>query len=77
MANYDNHTRLLTEGSVWLDEKKRTIVIFRVIWANTVNVGEFELLVIPDMKLSRRKASEIEKYVRAGKLQYCKECLRD
>ncbi|MFN3381421.1 MAG: hypothetical protein ACK41O_18320 [Runella zeae] len=68
--------RLLTEGSVWIDEKMRTIVVWRIHWANMVNVGSFDLLVIPDMTIANRDASKVESLVRNGKLQFCKDCNR-
>lgn len=68
--------RMLTEGSIWIDDKMRTIVVHRIHWENTVKVGSFELLIIPEMKIVSRPASQIEEYVRAGKMQYCKECER-
>lgn len=71
--DYSHHISYLKEGSVWVDTNKRTIVVWRVHWQNTANVGSYELLIIDDMKLVKRQASEIEKYVRTGKMQYCRE----
>ena len=76
MSNYSEYVRYLTEGSVWLDGEKRTIVVFRIHWANAVNVGSFDLLVIPDMKIVNRPAREVETYVKEGVMQYCRECVR-
>lgn len=71
------HVRLLTEGSVWLDSQMRTVVVFRVHWANAVNVDSFDLLVMPSMEIAeKRPAREIEGYVKEGKMQYCKDCVR-
>lgn len=76
MPDYYEYVRYLTEGSIWLDASMRTIVVHRVHWANAVNVGSFDLLIIPDMKIVHRPAWEVEKYVREGLMQYCKDCAR-
>lgn len=63
--------RQLTKGSVWLDEKMRTLVLLEIHWANAVNVASFDLLVFPSLKIVNRPASQIEGYVREGIMQYC------
>ena len=71
-----DHMRQLTEGSVWIDDKMRTLIVFRVRFRNATTVGSYELLVIPDMKIVVRSASLIETLVEIGKIQFCRECER-
>lgn len=66
-----DYMRQLTKGSVWLDDKLRTLVLIDIHWANTVTVASFDLLVFPSLKIVNRPASQIEGYVREGKMQYC------
>ena len=63
----------LQEKSVWIDTAKRTIIVWRVVWANTVSVSSYELLILPDAKIVTRRASEIDGFVRDGKMQFCKQ----
>lgn len=68
--------RMLTEGSIWLDEKMRTIVVFRIHFSNAATVGSYELLVIPTMKIATRSANYVADLVQSGKMQFCRECGR-
>lgn len=68
--------RQLTDGSVWLDEKMRTIVVFRIHFSNAATVGSYELLVIPEMKIVTRSANYVSQLVQSGKMQFCRECER-
>lgn len=65
---------MLTEGSIWIDDKLRTIIVWRIHWANAVNVASFDLLVMGDMTLVNRPARQIEQYVRDKTMQYCRNC---
>jgi uncharacterized protein (DUF1499 family) len=73
----NDYLRQLTEGSVWIDEKKRTIVVFRIIFSNATTVGSYELLVIPEMKIVKRNANYVSQLVESGKMQFCRECERN
>ena len=75
METISDEMRQLTEGSVWSDENKRIIIVFRIIWANAVRVDAFQLLIIPDLKMVVRPALQIEKLVQVGKLQFLRECI--
>ena len=66
----------LVEGSIWIDANKRTIVVWRVHWQNTMNVASFELLLIPSMEVVKRPASVVEGLVKAGLIQYCRDLER-
>ena len=74
MENITDELRQLTEGSVWSDENKRIIIVFRIIWANTVRVESFELLIVPDLKMVVRPASQIEGLVKSKKMQFVRDC---
>lgn len=76
MADYSVKLKYLTEGSIWIDSAMRTIIVFRIHWANAVNVASFDLLALPDMKISNFPAQQVELYVRSGELQFVKECER-
>lgn len=77
MADYSRRIRSLTEGSIWIDSAKRTIVVWRIHWANAENVASFDLLAIPGMKIKNFEAKDVENYVRTGELQYCQDCERE
>jgi hypothetical protein len=64
--------RHLQEGSIWIDANERTIVVWRVHWANTVSVASYELLLIPSMELVKCSAAAITQSVRGGKMQFCR-----
>lgn len=66
--------RMLTEGSLWIDDKLRTILIWRVHWENAEKVKSFDLLVMGDFTFVNRPARQIEQYVRDKTLQYCRNC---
>lgn len=74
MTETSNEMRMLTEGSIWIDDKLRTIIIWRIHWANAVNVASFDLLVMGDFTLVNRPAKQIEQYVRNKTMQYCRSC---
>lgn len=69
--------RLLTEGSIWLDAHKRTIVVLRIHFANAATVGSYELLIIPSMRIVKRPASYLEGLIKNGTIQFCRECERE
>ncbi|MCP1384472.1 hypothetical protein [Runella salmonicolor] len=73
-AEISSHIRMLTEGSVWIDDQKRTIVVHRVHFSSAVTVGSFSLLIIPDMTIAHRSAASVEERVKSGKMQYCRQC---
>lgn len=74
-SNVTETIRYLTEGSVWIDEQMRTIIVWRIHWKNVMNVESVDLLIIPDMKIVHgQPAKQIEQFVREGILQYCKDC---
>lgn len=76
-SNVSETIRYLTEGSIWIDDQQRTILVWKIHWANAVNVESFDLLIIPEMKIARNQpASKVEAYVRAGIIQYCRDCVR-
>lgn len=77
METISDQVRMLTEGSAWSDENKRIIIVFRIIWANAVNVRSFELLIIPDLKIVERSAAYVEGLVKTGKLLLIRECGRE
>ena len=74
MQEISNELRQLTEGSVWSDENRRIIIVFRIIWANAARVDSFQLLIIPDLKMAVRSAHQIESLVKSGKLQFLRDC---
>jgi len=76
MSDYRVKLKYLTEGSVWIDSAMRTVIVWRIHWANAVNVASFDLLAIPEMKIRNFPAREVEQYVRSGEMQFCKECER-
>lgn len=76
METISDELRQLTEGSVWSDENRRIIIVFRIIWATAARVDSFELLIIPDLKMAVRPAYQIESLVRSGKLQFLRDCRR-
>lgn len=75
-SNVTENIRYLTEGSVWVDPEQRTVVVWRIHWANKANVASFDLLIIPEMKIVRgQPAKQVKAYVRSGVLQYCRDCV--
>lgn len=74
MPEISDELRMLTEGSLWIDDKKRTILIWRIHWANAENVESFDLLVMGDFTFVNRPAKQIEQYVRDRTMQYCRDC---